>query len=55
MVKQGHADAMIAGVVGGFTRSLNNIINVIGKAEGIDQASTRAEDSTGVAFKFWCV
>ena len=40
MVKQGHADAMIAGVAGGFTRTLNNIINVIGKAEGIQQAST---------------
>ncbi|VAW52678.1 NADP-dependent malic enzyme [hydrothermal vent metagenome] len=40
MLKSGHADAMIAGVVGGFTRSLNNIINVIGKAEGINQAST---------------
>jgi len=40
MVKQGHADAMIAGVVGGFTRSLGNIIDVIGKAKGIDQAST---------------
>ncbi|NOQ89064.1 MAG: NADP-dependent malic enzyme [Gammaproteobacteria bacterium] len=40
MVKQGDADAMIAGVVGGFTRSLGNIINVIGKAEGIQQAST---------------
>jgi len=40
MVKQGHADAMIAGVVGGFTRSLGNIIDVVGKADGIDQAST---------------
>ena len=40
MVKQGDADAMIAGVAGGFTRSLNNIINVVGKAEGIQQAST---------------
>ena len=40
MVKQGDADAMIAGVVGGFTRSLHNIIDVIGKAEGIKQAST---------------
>jgi malate dehydrogenase (oxaloacetate-decarboxylating)(NADP+) len=40
MVKQGDADAMIAGVVGGFTRSLQNIINVVGKAEGIQQAST---------------
>jgi len=40
MVKQGDADAMLAGVVGGFTRSLRNIINVVGKAEGIKQAST---------------
>ena len=40
MVKQGHADAMIAGVVGGFTRSLGNIIDVVGKAKGINQAST---------------
>ncbi len=40
MVRQGDADAMIAGVVGGFTRSLGNIIDVIGKAEGIQQAST---------------
>ncbi len=40
MVKQGDADAMIAGVVGGFTRSLDNIIDVVGKAEGIKQAST---------------
>jgi len=40
MVKQGDADAMIAGVVGGFNRSLDNIINVIGKAKGIKQAST---------------
>jgi len=40
MVKQGDADAMLAGVVGGFTRSLRNIINVVGKADGIKQAST---------------
>ena len=40
MVKQGDADAMIAGVSGGFTRSLGNILNVIDKAEGIKQAST---------------
>jgi len=40
MIKQGDADAMIAGVVGGFTRSLYNIINVVGKAKGIKQAST---------------
>lgn len=40
MVKQGDADAMIAGVVGGFTRSLSSIIDVVGKADGIKQAST---------------
>jgi len=40
MVKQGDADAMIAGVAGGFTRSLENILNVIGKAKDIKQAST---------------
>ncbi len=40
MVKQGDADAMLAGVAGGFTRTLNNIIDVVGKAEGIQQAST---------------
>jgi malate dehydrogenase (oxaloacetate-decarboxylating)(NADP+) len=40
MVKRGDADAMIAGVIGGFTRSLNNILNVVGKADGIQQAST---------------
>lgn len=40
MVKTGNADAMISGVVGGFTRNLNNVINIIGKAEGISQAST---------------
>ncbi len=40
MVKRGDADAMIAGVIGGFTRNLNNILDVIGKAEGIQQAST---------------
>ena len=40
MVKRGDADAMIAGVIGGFTRNLDNILNVIGKANGIHQAST---------------
>lgn len=40
MVNRGDADAMIAGVIGGFTRSLDNILNVIGRAEGIRQAST---------------
>jgi malate dehydrogenase (oxaloacetate-decarboxylating)(NADP+) len=40
MVNRGDADAMIAGVIGGFTRSLDNILNVIGRAEGIQQAST---------------
>ena len=40
MVKRGDADAMIAGVIGGFTRSLNNILDIVGKADGIRQAST---------------
>ena len=40
MVKNGDADAMISGVIGGFQRSLGNILNVIGKAKGIRQAST---------------
>ena len=40
MVKNGDADAMISGVIGGFQRSLGNILNVIGKAKGISQAST---------------
>jgi malate dehydrogenase (oxaloacetate-decarboxylating)(NADP+) len=40
MVNRGDADAMIAGVIGGFTRSLNNILDIIGKADGIRQAST---------------
>jgi len=40
MVKRGDADAMIAGVIGGFTRSLSNILNIVGKAEGIHQAAT---------------
>jgi malate dehydrogenase (oxaloacetate-decarboxylating)(NADP+) len=40
MVKRGDADAMIAGVIGGFTRSLNNILDIVGKASGIRQAST---------------
>ncbi|MBE9568211.1 MAG: NADP-dependent malic enzyme [Proteobacteria bacterium] len=40
MVKRGDADAMLAGVVGGFTRSLNSVIDIIGMADGIVQAST---------------
>jgi malate dehydrogenase (oxaloacetate-decarboxylating)(NADP+) len=40
MVKRGDADAMIAGVIGGFNRSLNNILDIVGKADGIRQAST---------------
>ena len=40
MVKNGDADAMISGVIGGFQRSLGNVLNVIGKAKGISQAST---------------
>jgi len=40
LLKTGKADAMISGVRGGFTRNLNNIINIIEKAEGISRAST---------------
>ncbi len=40
MVKAGEADAMIAGVNGGFRRRLNNVMDVIGKRKGIKQAST---------------
>ncbi len=40
MVRNGTADAMIVGVVGGFSRNLNSILDVIGKAPGIRQAST---------------
>lgn len=40
MVKAGDADAMICGVIGGFDRNLDNILNVIGRAVGITDAST---------------
>lgn len=40
MVKAGDADTMISGVNGGFTRRLNNVMDVIGKREGIREAST---------------
>lgn len=40
MVKSGDADAMICGVIGGFRRALNNLMDVIGKAKGIHDAST---------------
>lgn len=33
MVKLGNADAMLAGAVGGFARNLDNVVNIIGKAE----------------------
>jgi malate dehydrogenase (oxaloacetate-decarboxylating)(NADP+) len=40
MVKAGEADTMIAGVNGGFNRRLNNVMDVIGKREGVQEAST---------------
>lgn len=40
MVKAGEADTMIAGVNGGFSRRLNNVMDIIGKREGISEAST---------------
>ena len=40
MVCCGHADAMIAGVIGGFHRCLNHVIDIIGTAEGINEASS---------------
>lgn len=40
LVACGHADAMIAGVIGGFHRCLNHVIDIVGTAEGISNAST---------------
>lgn len=40
MLKNGEVDAMISGVIGGFTRNLKTISDVIGKASNIHQAST---------------
>ncbi len=40
MLKNGAVDAMISGVIGGFTRNLNIVFDVVGKASGIRQAST---------------
>jgi malate dehydrogenase (oxaloacetate-decarboxylating)(NADP+) len=40
MVKAGEADTMITGVNGGFNRRLNNVMDVIGKREGVQEAST---------------
>jgi len=40
MVKAGDADALICGVIGGFRRGLENIISIIGIADGIHNAST---------------
>ena len=40
LVACGHADAMIAGVIGGFHRCLNHVIDIVGTAEGIHNAST---------------
>lgn len=40
MVKAEDADAMICGVIGGFRRGLENIMDIIGTAPGIRDAST---------------
>jgi malate dehydrogenase (oxaloacetate-decarboxylating)(NADP+) len=40
LVACGHADAMIAGVIGGFNRCLNHVIDIVSTAEGISNAST---------------
>ncbi len=40
MVRAGAADAMICGVIGGFRRNLATLMNVVGRAEGIHDAST---------------
>ncbi len=40
MLKNGVADAMITGVIGGFRRNMETLIDIIGLAPGIRQAST---------------
>ena len=40
MVACGDADTMISGVIGGFHRSMNHILDIIGKEPGIQSAST---------------
>lgn len=40
MVQCGDADAMLCGVAGGFRRALDNLMDVIGMAEGVSNAST---------------
>jgi len=40
MMKNGAADAMITGVIGGFRRHMETLIDIIGLAPGIRQAST---------------
>ena len=40
LVYCGHADTMIAGVIGGFHRCLNHVIDIVGTERGIREAST---------------
>jgi malate dehydrogenase (oxaloacetate-decarboxylating)(NADP+) len=40
LVATGEADAVISGVIGGFQRCLDHVMNTIGKAEGVNAAST---------------
>lgn len=40
LVANGDADAMISGVIGGFERCLDYVMNVIDKAEGVNTAAT---------------
>ncbi len=40
LVKSGDADAMLCGVIGGFRRGLDNIMDIIGKADKVRNAST---------------
>ncbi len=40
MVACGDADSMIAGVIGGFQRCMHHVLDVIGKAPGVQSAST---------------
>ncbi len=40
MVACGDADSMIAGVIDGFQRSMHHVLDIIGKAPGVQSAST---------------
>ncbi len=40
MLKNAEVDALITGVIGGFSNNLNTLLDVIGRARGVRQAST---------------